>query len=353
MSAQSPTRYLLYGSERYALAILRPLQDAIRRRSGEAAWFFDGPGASELQPGERLLDVPQVRAWKPDAVLTPGNHLPHFFPGVKVEVFHGFDAGKPRHIYIRGFFDLYCTTGPRDTTQFQALADELGHFSVAETGWPKLDPMFQREEAMRAIAGPLPPVREPPVILYHSTFSPSWSAAETLHDEVRRLSRDGRWRWIVTFHPKMDPATVARYQALQNEHLRYAEDDNILDLFPQVDMMCSDTSSALSEFLLTGKPVVTFRNRRPGPQLIDIQEPAEFEPAIARALSRPRGLMQAIGDFGAAIHPCRDGRSSERVLDAIEAFIAAGGRNRRPKPRNLWRKLKLRRRIGYWGPARI
>ncbi|WP_242101801.1 CDP-glycerol glycerophosphotransferase family protein [Lysobacter sp. M2-1] len=344
-------KYLLYGSERYALAILRPLQDAIRRRGGEAAWFFDGPGAADLVEGERLLDVRGVRDWKPDAVLTPGNHLPHFFPGVKVEVFHGFDAGKPRHIYIRGFFDLYCTTGPRDTAQFQALADKLGHFSVAQTGWPKLDPMFKRD-ALREIAGPLPPVRDPPVILYHSTFSPSWSAAETLYGEVRRLSRDGRWRWIVTFHPKMPAETVARYKALQNEHLRFAEDDNILDLFPQVDMMCSDTSSALSEFLLTGKPVVTFRNRRPGPQLIDIDQVDQFEPAIARALSRPPELMGAIAEFGLAIHPDRDGRSSERVLDAIDAFIAGGGRNRRPKPANLWRKLKLRRRIGYWGPAR-
>lgn len=344
-------KYLLYGSERYALAILRPLQDAIRRRGGEAAWFFDGPGAADLVEGERLLDVRGVRDWKPDAVLTPGNHLPHFFPGVKVEVFHGFDAGKPRHIYIRGFFDLYCTTGPRDTAQFQALADKLGHFSVAQTGWPKLDPMFKRD-ALREIAGPLPPVRDPPVILYHSTFSPSWSAAETLYEEVKRLSRDGRWKWIVTFHPKMPAETVARYKALQNEHLRFAEDDNILDLFPQVDMMCSDTSSALSEFLLTGKPVVTFRNRRPGPQLIDIDQVDQFEPAIARALSRPPELMGAIAEFGLAIHPDRDGRSSERVLDAIDAFIAGGGRNRRPKPANLWRKLKLRRRIGYWGPAR-
>ena len=346
MTAPIAKKYLLYGSERYALAILRPLQDAIRARGGEAAWFFDGPGASDLVEGERLLDVAQARAWRPDAVLTPGNHLPHFFPGAKVEVFHGFDAGKPRHIYIRGFFDLYCTTGPRDTAQFQALADELGHFSVAETGWPKLDPF------MRDIAGPLPPVRATPTILYHSTFSPSWSAAETLYEEVKRLSRDGRWKWIVTFHPKMAPETVAKFRALQNEHLRYADDDNILDLFPQVDLMCSDTSSALSEFLLTGKPVVTFKNRRPGPQLIDISEVGQFEPAIQRAIARPPELMQAIRDFADAIHPYRDGRSSERVLDAIDAFLAAGGRNRRPKPRNFWRKLKLRRRIGYWGPAR-
>jgi CDP-glycerol glycerophosphotransferase (TagB/SpsB family) len=339
-------KYLLYGSERYALAILRPLQQAIRARGDEVAWFFDGPGVADLVEGEHLLDVRGVRAWRPDAALTPGNHLPHFFPGVKVEVFHGFDAGKPRHIHIRGYFDLYCTTGPRDTAQFRALADRLGHFSVAETGWPKLDPF------MRAIAGPLPPVRTPPVILYHSTFSPSWSAAETLHAEVQRLSRDGRWKWIVSFHPKMRAETVSRFKELQNEHLRFAEDDNILDLFPQVDMMCSDTSSALSEFLLTGKPVVTFRNRRPGPQLIDIDRVDQFEPAIERALSRPPELMRAIAEFGQAIHPHRDGHSSERVLDAIDAFIAAGGRNRRPKPANLWRKFRLRRRIGYWGPAR-
>ncbi|MEO7071656.1 MAG: CDP-glycerol glycerophosphotransferase family protein [Rhodanobacter sp.] len=337
--------YLLYGSERYALAILRPLQAAIRARGDEAAWFFDGPGAQDLRRDERLLSVKQVRAWQPIAVITPSNAVPHFFPGVKVETFHGFDAGKPRHIYIRGFFDLYCTTGPRDTTQFQAIAKRLGHFSVTETGWPKLDPF------MRDIAGALPPVREPPVILYHSTFSPAWSAADTLYQEVRRLSRDGRWRWIVTFHPKMNAETRGRYEALQNEHLSFASNDNILELFPHVDMMCSDTSSALNEFLLTGKPVVTFKNRRPGPQLIDIDDPRQFEGAIERALARPPELMAAIRDYADAIHPYRDGRSSERVLDAVDAFIAAGARNRRRKPLNLWRKLKIRRRIGYWGRA--
>ena len=337
--------YLLYGSERYALAILRPLQDAIRARGDEAAWFFDGPGAEDLVEGERLLTVEEVRRWNPIAVVTSSNAVPHFFPGVKVETFHGFDAGKPRHIYIRGFFDLYCTTGPRDTAQFRQIADQLGHFAVTETGWPKLDPF------MREIAGPLPAVRKPPTILYHSTFSPSWSAAETLYEEVRRLSRDGRWRWIVTFHPKMDAATTAKYKALQNEHLVFAGNDNILELFPQVDMMCSDTSSALNEFLLTGKPVVTFKNRRPGPQLIDIDDPAQFEPSIERALSRPPELMLAIRDYADAIHPYRDGRSSERVLDAIDAFIAGGASNRKRKPLNLWRKLKIRRRIGYWGPA--
>src|SRR5690606_851972 len=242
--------------------------------------------------------------------------------------------------------DLYCTTGPQDTRAFEALARRHGFFRVIETGWPKLDPF------MTQLPDTLSPVRQPPVILYHSTFSPSWSAARTLHDEVRRLSRDGRWRWIVTLHPKTDPEVVAMYRALENEHLRFADDDNILDLFGQVGMMCSDTSSALSEFLLTGKPVVTFRNRRPGPQLIDIDDAADFEPAIERALSRPPELMAAIRAFADAIHPYRDGRSSERTLEAVDRFIAEGGvASLKRRPLDPWRKFKLRRRLRYWGPA--
>lgn len=339
--------YLLYGSERYALAILRPLQAAIRARGDEAAWFFDGPGAQDLRPDEMLLPTTQaVRAFAPLAVLTSSNAVPHFFPGVKVEVFHGFDAGKPRHIYIRGFFDLYCTTGPRDTEAFAAKARELGHFTVKETGWPKLDPFMREHGSLTP-----PPVREPPVILYHSTFSPSWSAANVLYDTIRELSTSARWRWIVTLHPKSAPETIARYRALTSERLRFAEEDNILDLFPQVDMMISDTSSALNEFLLTYKPVVTFKNRRPGPQLIDIDAAEKLRPSIERALARPPELMREVRAYADAIHPYRDGRSSERVLDAVDEFIAAGARNPRRKPRNWWRKLKIRKRIGYWGRA--
>ena len=340
-------RYLLYGSERYALAILRPLQAAIHRRGDESAWFFDGPGGAELHRDERLLrTTAEVRALEPMAVLTSSNAVPHFFPGVKVEVFHGFDAGKPRHIYIRGFFDLYCTTGPRDTRAFDEMARKLGHFAVRETGWPKFDP-YMRQNGGAAPA----PVRERPVILYHSTFSPSWSAANKLYDTIRVLAGNGRWHWLVALHPKTDPQTVARYRALEGEHLHYTTEDNILDLFPRVDMMISDTSSALNEFLLTYKPVVTFMNRRPGPQLIDIDAPDKLLPAIERALARPPELMREIRTYADAIHPYRDGRSSERVLDAVDAFIAAGARNRHRKPLNPWRKLKIRKRIGYWGRA--
>ena len=114
--------------------------------------------------------------------------------------------------------------------------------------------------------------------------------------------------------------------------------------------MISDTSSALNEFLLTYKPVVTFKNRRPGPQLIDIDDPGCCCRDRARA-GAAAGLMGAIRDYADAIHPV-----SRRPLQRTRArcrrrFIAAGARNPRPKPRNWWRKLKISRRIGYWGRA--
>lgn len=323
---------------------MRPIETAIRARGDKLAWFFGGPGAKDLGKDDLLLNsVAEVKAWNPIAVITPNNLVPHFFPGVKVQTFHGFDAGKPRHIYIRGLFDLYCTTGPQDTAAFQKLADKLKYFSVTETGWPKLDYFMQQTQ------GKIAPVSSPPRILYHSTFSPSWSAAELLYPEVKRLSQTGEWRWVVTLHPKMNPDTVAKFKALESEYLTFATNDNILELFVDADMMCSDTSSALSEFLLTGKPVVTFRNRRPGPQLIDIDKLEDFEPAIRRALARPPELMNAISAFGDSIHPWKDGQSAERILQAIDDFIARGGKNTKAKPLNLWRKFKIRKNLGYWG----
>jgi hypothetical protein len=45
-------------------------------------------------------------------------------------------------------------------------------------------------------------------------------------------SRTGRWKWIVTLH-EIESDTGRTLRALESEHLRFATDDNILDLFPR------------------------------------------------------------------------------------------------------------------------
>lgn len=343
----SMRNYLLMGHQPYAVPILRPLQERIRARGGHCAWFFHGRGAESLHPSETLLpDAAAVMAFRPDAVVTPGNWVPYFFPGVKVEIFHGFGvAGKDNNYSVRGMFDLYCTHGSSNTPQFQALAGKLGHFAVAETGWPKLDPLF--DSAVR----PLDVPRDRPVVLYASTFTRRLSSAPHLLETIRHLSASGRWRWLVTLHPKLDPGLVRAYRALEGEYLHYVSTDQVIPYLKAGDVMLCDTSSILMEFLVQLRPVVTFRNGAPGPQLLDISDPAQVEGTIERALARPPQLMEAVQRYADAIHPSRDGRSSERVLDAIDGFIAAGaGRQLRPKPLNLGRKLQAHYRLRWFRP---
>jgi len=330
----------------YALPILRPLQAAIRARGGEAAWFFHGSGAQFLGDDEVLLRDPDaVLRFKPDAVFVPGNWVPHFFPGVKVRVGHGFVVpGKENNYSIRGHFDIYCTYGRYDTPEFTRLSQELGHFTAVETGWPKLDPLFDPAVAPLEVKG------DRPIVLYASTFTQRLTSAEILVDEVRRMASSGRWRWLVTLHPKLPSEVVQRWRDLESEHLRFVETKDVIPFLKAGDVMVCDTSSILMEFLTQVRPVVTFRNGGDAnaPHLLNVTEPGQLEGAIDRALSRPADLMSHVQRYAEGLHTNRDGHSSERVLDAVEEFIRGNIRPPRRKPFNAWRKLQMRWRLNYW-----
>ena len=89
-------KYLFYISQNYSFAILRPVQKLLWQRGDEVYWFFEGlaVNAEFLKPEEkRLKSIAQIKSLNPDAVLAPANKIPTFIPGLKVAVFHGFDAG--------------------------------------------------------------------------------------------------------------------------------------------------------------------------------------------------------------------------------------------------------------------
>lgn len=341
----NPKRYLMYASQLYALAILRPLQSVIKERGDEVAWFFDGDGEAFLTEDERLLGtISDVMDYNPDAVFVPGNWVPDFFPGIKVQVKHGLISHKfpdrKGHFRIRGFFDLYATHGPDTTGPFRKLACKYKHFDVVETGWPKMDPLFEEGADL--------PKYDRPVIMLGSTFTPRVSCAIPLLETVARLSRSGRWQWLISLHPKMDPQVVSAFKKLQGEYLSYPDTDDIIPLLRAAAVMVCDTSSILSEFLLQQKPVVTFKHEIPGPHMINIDDPEKLEASIAYALTRPPELLSEIKKYTEAIHPYRDGHSSDRVLAATDLLIEQGIGHLKHKPLNLWRKFQIRKRLGYY-----
>lgn len=343
-------RYLFYISENYSFQILRPLQEEIRRQGSSVAWFVEG---SNVNLGyfradeQHLLSVEQVINYKPCAVFVPGNMIPSFIPGLKVSLQHGFVGFKTRvkdglnySFIIRECFDLYCCHGPSMTETYRKLEKKYKYFKVAETGFCKMDQFFSAVDQVNK-------EKTLPVILFSSTFSPRMSQARELIPIIAELSKNKKWRWLVTFHPKMDPAIVEIYKKMQHDNLTFIESDDVMPCMLEADLMLGDNSSMIVEFLMLNKPVVTFNNEHPMPHFINVTEPELLEENIEFALSKPTPLMEKIKQYTEFTHPYTDGYSSKRVLEATQAMLEEPPLTKK-KPWNFIRNLRLRNKLSYW-----
>jgi len=330
-------RYLFFVQQPYSFAILRPLQTEILSRGDEVVWYLNGKNVSidSLNDDEKYLtSVDEVKTYNPIAVFVPGNIVPDFFPGIKVQVFHGLEYKKQGHFVIRDFYDLYCTHGPLTTIPFNKLKEKHKHFEVIETGWPKLDPYVNYLKVDNA----------KPILLYAPTFSPSLTSATDLVDEIKNLALTGDYQIKIKFHPKMKPEWIKLYSEFKNDNFEICNADNIVPLIQQADVVISDTSSVVDESLIMGKCVITYKNSQPQACLLDFNEPEMLAEMISQALNLSDEQMKSIRDYVSQVHPDQDGQSSSRILDAVDKVIAVGVKK---KPLNLVRKYKIRKALNY------
>ena len=343
-----PYNYLFYVSESYSFSILRPLQEAIQNSGGRVTWFFEGTNIdrSYIHDNEEEIEsIEEVIKYNPRAIFAPGNEIPHFFPGVKVRLFHGFVSEKlkrnnsPYSTIVRPWFDLYCTLGPDLTEAYSKSAKKLGFFKVIETGWSKVDPLFTNNKNAS---------NKKPVILVASTFTPRYTLAPHLKDEIEKLSKQGDWEWLITFHPKMDQNTVESYKAIQHKNLQFIETDNVIPLLQKADVLVCDSSSIKSEFLIQKKPVVAFRVEPKLEHLLNIEQASELKNEIFNALKPSQEYLNKVKKYTQGIHPYFDGRSSYRVLEAVETYLTDPVKPVKKKPIGMIRKFKIRKKLGFW-----
>jgi len=337
--------FLIYISRAYSIPIGRPLQEEIEKRGFEVKWFCDEEETKKYFSSKEILleSVDEVLTFNPDVVLVSANTVPDFFPGIKVQVFHGFSVNKRSesrgHFNIRGFFDLYCTFGPSTTLPFLELQKKYKYFDVVETGWSKVDPLFPLEKKSS---------RKKPTVIISSTFTTRLSLAKDpdVVKEIERLSKVGKWKFIVILHPNVERVIVEKFQTLENSDLTFYDTFDIIPLLKEADVMLSDTTSAITEFILQKKPVVTVNNNKPADYMINVTQAFEIEEALSYALEKPEEIMKNIETFIEETHPYADGRSSWRVIDACEAFLAEKKIKR--KPLNLIRRYKIRKKLNYF-----
>ncbi|RLA81012.1 MAG: CDP-glycerol--glycerophosphate glycerophosphotransferase [Epsilonproteobacteria bacterium] len=348
MNKAEKKRYLFFISQDYSFSILRPLQQAILQREDEVKWFLYGDEITMnfLHTDEnRLFNIQDVIDYNPDAVFIPGNVVPSFIPGLKVATRHGLpsnkftNSGQHYHFIIRGMFDLYCTHGPKCTQKFKELSKEYGYFHVEETGWPKLDPLF-----------PLNKIEDSKqkAIFFASTFSPKYTKAKILYPLLFEMMKKYDFNWYLTLHPKMDSETVKLYKSINLPNIKFVESTEVIEYFKKSDVMLCDTSSIISEYLTQLKPVITFQTQKEEPFIINVQNIDELENKILSVLNNLDINKQNIENSVKEFHPYNDGKSSERILDAVEKMLNGENIPPKKKPLNLIRNFKLRKELNYW-----
>ncbi|NQT98017.1 MAG: CDP-glycerol glycerophosphotransferase family protein [Candidatus Marinimicrobia bacterium] len=342
-------KYLFFVTKSYSFPILEPVQDAVNKLGrGSVAWFTASTAKNHPPPGLRLTSSEEVLNYNPDAILVPGNIVPHFWPGLKVQIFHGIDD-EPKGFYrITGFFDLYCTPGPDITTKFKQLARRKGHFLVEETGWPKLDPVGPMvnisDTDKRKLKKKYGLDPDQPVILYAPTFPPKYTSAPDLFQTIKGLKN--RFQWLIKFHPLMNRDVQQQYQKLRNTNFIICEDLNIINYMSVADLLITDTSSVAYEFLAFDRPIITYRAIARQDKGINIIAAEELIGAIERAIAEPQEFSENRAKYRNKIHPYADGKSSNRIINYIENIIESDSyKQLKPKPRNWIRKRQIRKLI--------
>lgn len=344
-------RIVLFCENKYAIDILYPIyQEAIKSADNQVLWYIHQPKIPVFPLKDQVDYTHSMQAvydFYPEAIYVPGNIVPYYLPGVKIQVFHGYAAEKKDHWVIRRYFDLYLTQGPFFTEKFTELSRKYGDFEVLETGWPKQDWIKahwhdfdeEREKLLKEHG-------RKQIVLYAPTFSPSLTSLSALKEALVHLVKEKDVVLLLKFHPLTRPEWIAEYKELaqKEEHIVWVDDFNVTKYQLMSDLMISDTSSTVYEFLLLGRPVITYRSIAKDIYWTNITEVEQLPDAFEAALHNEEDIARRrwVVDH---YDPHLDGKVCQRMLEAAADYIRRHGVPKKRKL-NLWRKYTSIKRFG-------
>jgi len=320
---------ILFCENPYAFAVLAPIRDVLKEKGYDVLWYLSEKLRNEFPyPKENnTSSINKLSEYKSDVIFVPGNEVPHFLRGVKTQVFHGLAGEKKGHFRIRHYFDLYLSQGPYFTERFMELSEKHKNFEVIETGWSKLD-VYGKNNNLYNVEKEtlLEKHKAKNILLYAPTFSPSLTSAPFLKSEFEQIASNKDNLILFKFHDLMQKELIDAYKELatKQENIVFVEERNILKFLLISDLMISDTSSVVYEFLLLNKPVITLKARSPKSAWDDIKSADMLTERVKYNLdSDPfaEKRVKIIADY----HPYNDGMSSLRMVEAVENYIHTNG----------------------------
>jgi CDP-glycerol glycerophosphotransferase (TagB/SpsB family) len=138
----------------------------------------------------------------------------------------------------------------------------------------------------------------------------------------------------------MDKEIIELYKSLQSKNLQVIDSDNITPLLQISDILISDTSSVVYEFLLLDKPAVTLNSASEHINWANFSSSDMVYNEVTNILQKVDNFKEKRAKIIELYHPYSDGKSSARMVDATKQYIAQNGvpaKRRLP----LLRKLKM------------
>ncbi len=347
-------RIVLFCENLYSLSILRPIDSQARAGSGNTVlWYMHSANIPQDQIPEDInwtYSMQETYDFSPEAIFVPGNIVPYYLPGVKIQIFHGYAAEKKGHYVMRKYFDLYLTQGPLYTAGFEALALKHGDFEVVQTGWSKRDLFASGSDNYSAERDSLKAkYGKENIVLYAPTFSPKLTSLTSIKSELQDLIEQRNVLLVIKLHPLTSALLVEEYEqfAAENSQSVIFErgGDGLQRYLFLADIMISDTSSVVYEFILMGKPVITLNSIALEIYWHNITQPEQLLPTFDEVSRGELGSNEIYTKAREMLDPYTDGLSSQRMLDAAADYIKRHGVPRLRKV-NLWRRYTSVKRFG-------
>lgn len=344
-------KVLLFCENKYALNILYPLHEESVKQNHEVLWYIHAPKIDHFEWENEVPWTSSMQVcydFNPSTIFVPGNIVPYYLPGVKIQIFHGYAAEKKDHWIIRHYFDLYLTQGPFFTSKFNQLALLHKNFEVQETGWTKQDWIKRHAHDYDDLRNEyLEKAQCKEIILYAPTFSPKLTSLPIIKEGlIHTLEERNKTLLLIKLHPLTKQEWITEYKELATKHKRilFIEDSNVTPYQLISDIMIGDTSSTVYEFLLLNKPVITLGTISKDIYWINITDPKLLPQSIEKAIHDPQAIKnrQWIVDN---YDPYIDGSCCKRMLEAVDIYIQKHGI---PSKRslNLWRRFTCLKKFG-------
>lgn len=342
-------KVVLFCQNNYAFGILEPIKNVLLEQGHDFIWyipqniFIDFPFISE----KHTLSISDLESFKSDVIFVPGNEVPHYLSGVKTQVFHGLAGEKKGHFRIRHYFDLYLTQGPYFTNRFNELKAIHNNFEVIETGWPKLD-VYGTDKSLydQDKQDLLESFNAKKILLYAPTFSPKLTSAPFLVDPLKQLANQKDYLILIKFHPLMAKEWIESYKGLAKDtrNIVVIEEKNIIKFLLISDLLISDTSSVIYEFILLDKPAITFNSISKHIHWENSDNYNSLAELVKNNLEKDP-FAKSRNEIYQQFHPYSDGKSAERMVEAVKIYINFNGV---PENRKLsfLRKLKIHSMFG-------